>query len=356
MKVHCSFCDTVMACSGALLRVEHPYNPPSEASMEGTAAHAAIEKILSCRANHVDVCEEIADTHGVGLDSLTFLVGEARRAWSALRDNFPNPQFEKDLRSALVRGRADLISYGPDHASILDWKFGQSTRPHPHQLTAYASALRADIGIPTSGHIDVFEVHVRAGTWQHDMVTADYLDQWESALARRIQRPGEQWAPATETCRYCPSRMDCPARAGHARNVAELITDIVDLGPTRDSLAVAYDRAEFLRGVLFDFDAALRDALHDGPLPLPDGRTVELRETTRESIQVAKAWPVLHERLGWSPETLLGLLTAPKGALTKRIQTDAPKGHKTKVSAEILDAIRAAGAVEVSTSMRKDVR
>lgn len=356
-KIRCSQADRVMACSGSLIAIGHPYDPPSEVASTGHAAHEVIENIVMNPG--VDVprtVEDVAEARGCDLSELEFLASEARRAWSAIRGMLPQPQVEIPLEGPHCYGRADLVSYGVDHAAVVDWKFGHDARRHPHQMTGYASCLRALVGVPSSGYIDTIEVQCRLGTWHHVKLSAEYIDAWERDLARRIKQPADAWAPCTAACRYCPARVSCPARMDYLRDAAAWLGDAVDVGPSRDTIARTYDRADSLRQALQQFDAAVADAIIDAPLELPDGRTVSLRETKREEINVEKAWPVLHSELGWAARDMLGILKTTKKSLTDRIRVDVPHGEKISRTKEIFSALDAVGAIETKRGERKDVR
>ena len=315
-EIYCSAADTAMECSGSLLPVKYPYNPGYAVGNEGTAAHKGIEQIIETHPESVaEVAEPLAVRYGVDLDSLTFLLQEAWRAWGKLSHLFRSPQLERSVKGPYCRGRADLVSYGVDGVAALDWKFGYIDTWHPHQLTAYASCLRAEVGMPSRGYIDVVEVQVRAGKWWHRKLDGDTLDEWESQLARNLRHPGRQWAPGTDTCRYCASRIECPARAQYIASAAAWMGGFAELGEPREAIAEGYEQAEALRAALRLYDAAVHDRLRDGPLDLPGDRRAELVETKRDEIDTGKAWPVLAERMKWDPKDVLPLTTIGKGKL-----------------------------------------
>lgn len=354
-SVRCSEIDRVLACPGSLIEVAHPYRGESDVAQEGIAAHRAIERLIDNPEGRLAVvCEELAEQFGCDLDSLVFLVREALRAWSELRLRFPNPQLEFGLCSQYCHGVADLLCIGPDRAAVLDWKFGYATDEHPGQLAGYALGIRAQYGVPAK-HIEAYEVHARHGKWYRRQYDDAALDELEKNLARAIRSPSS-WAPSTRTCLYCPARMSCAARAGHAQNVAVLLDDIVELGTPRESIAIVYDRFEFLRKVLDDYDKALRDYLRDGDIKLQDGRTVMLKEQQRQTILVDRAWPVIRDKLGWKAEDMMQLLSIGKAKLEERIRVDLPRGEKAKGVRSFMDELLANGAIQITSTYRREVK
>ena len=355
-RVRASDADRVMSCSGSLLPPKQPYNPPSVAAESGNVNHMAAEAIVLRKGRDIaSIAEPIAAATGASLDDVSFVVAETWRAWPRVMGLFPAPRCEVALDGHYCYGRCDVISADNSHCSILDWKFGYLGEWHPHQLAAYASAARAEYGMPSSGHIDVIEVQVRQGRWWRRSLTSEDIDTWEDRLQRQIHTAGRQWAPSTAACRYCPSRLECPARTQYAQSCAALIESVTRVGCTRESLGVVYERAEHLRQCLREYDDAIADALHDGTIPLPDGRQIEQRETKRDSIDVGTAWPVIANELSWTPNDMMPLLSVSKGALVKRVQACAPRGCKKERSDLLLQRLRTVGAITMTASYRRHI-
>jgi hypothetical protein len=355
-KVRASSADRALACSGSLLEVTYPYNPPSPQASEGTAAHAVLERFVRGTLHDVEAeVEATAARTGCDLDGLRFLVGEAMRAWHAITNgiDLDNIEAEATLDGPYTTGRCDVVLVDGPRAIVLDWKMGYSDDRHAGQLAAYASGVRARYGMPTSGVIETYEVHVRRGRWYRLDVTGDDLDDFEDRIARALRNPAGQWAPSTKACKYCPSRMSCEARSEFLTYAARLIGE-VGSHATRAAVATVYDRAEALRQALREYDSAVTDCLDNGPLVLPDGRRVQWRETRRSEVVVGKAWSTLREA-GLSPTEITGRLKLSKTALKTAIAEKAPTGMKGKAGDAVLRKLEEAGAISTSVSVRREV-
>jgi len=356
-RVRCSALDRVMTCSGSLMPCEYPLDYPLLIGATGTAGHAAMARII---AEGVDpetaIDEVVAADSSLDRADVDFCVSEAVRAWRSISGGSFTPALvEVPLQSRLARGIADVVRIDPDEALVIDWKMGHGQDRHDAQLMGYASGVIELVGRwPSCGYVRTVEVHVRHGQWFERHVTPAQLAGFHIDLERRIANPGAQWAPG-RVCIYCPRRCECEARAGWLRDSVALLGETMALGPTRETMAQLYPRAEAAKAALEQYWSALNSLLDDGPLDLPDGRVAQWGETRREEIDLARAWPILRQA-GIDVAEILGATRIGKGALRTTIEASAPRGEKKKRSAALFDALREAHAVKGNIIQRRDVR
>lgn len=355
--VRCSALDRVMTCSGSLIAPEYPIDYPSLIGSSGTAGHVALSRIIGDGVDPETAIDDAASSDSsLDRSDIAFCVGEALRAWREVAGGSLVPaRTEVPLRSRLTRGTADVVVIDEDDAIVLDWKMGYAGDRHEAQLTGYAAGVVELMGRwPKSNRIRTIEVHVRHGTFFERHVTPQKLHDFETELSRRIAHPEKQWAPG-RACTYCPSRHACKAREQWSRSAVALLTESMELGPTREMIAELYPRAEALKSALESYWDVLSGAMDDGPLTLPDGRVASWAETRREEIDLASAWSTLRAE-GIEAADILGATRISKTALKGVIERTAPRGQKSKRSKAVLDALREAQAVRGNIIQRRDVR
>lgn len=202
---------------------------------------------------------------------------------------------------------------GVGHAEVMsaDLKTGFGHVPAAHrnwQLATGALALSALHGID---HARVAIIKAPEGlrpSWDVAVMDGMTLLDARAELLRLAGRIAEarskpaELAPMTigEHCRYCPSRLHCPALVGLVQQVAarpgEAATLATQLQPAqaRD----AYERMKVLRGVVKELETALSTYAGEFPITLGDGRVYGARPGADTAVDAGIARAVLRRLHG----------------------------------------------------------
>jgi hypothetical protein len=339
------------SCPSSLAPTNAPINAHGDESDLGHAAHKALAQFVM--ASEPDLVA-IAREHGVDVDDLEPLVAFGRKAWGDIGRYFPGVFTERLINSDLGKGTVDLLSLTHEPAADLhstitvgDWKSGRNRREHRRQVQAYAEAARQSFGMPASGKITTIVVWLRFAEIEVMQFTAEDLDGFRRDFAALEPRIGKEYAPG-EHCTGCRREYECEARAAFLRSGANALVAANQDGITPARLAELYPQAQMLEKALEAYRTALKLALVGGPLPIGNGKQIELVEAHRAIIDPRAARPVL-EANGFTDEDIARTLTVSKGAIEAIAGERAPKGTKTRHQAAIINALESAGAVTLTS-------
>lgn len=305
--------------------------------------------------------DAIAGEYGVDLDELTKIVGRACWAWSQdISGWFPEAEAEIRSEAALstdviLRGTRDVGSVIA--RAVLDWKFGWAPSTHTTQLKSYAYLMRAEHGMPGSGHILGIEYWVRAGELKVHRFDDASLDQLcEDLLEAHSHRDDGQYGPSADACRYCPRQNECTARADWARSGVSALT-VVEPGQvmTRQAVAEVYDRVAEIKKACGQFDKLVKGMLLEGDIELPDGRRVTNVTSEQDKIQPSKAVAVLRDVLELDEAQLDLALGVTKSGLSRALKLYADKGAGAALIRNAMRELDDAGAVSRIEVTKKQV-
>lgn len=259
-----------------------------------------------------------------------------------------------------LHGTADWIVTAPDGAvTVVDFKGSMRGAPAGEhlQINWYALALARARGLD---RIAVALVYIdEDGTLTDDRATLDAwdLDAWAGRFAALHARVAAAVAaPVDHTrvgdhCGNCPALRVCPAMAGLAR---ELVASppSPETYPALDDAAAgaAWAKVQVLRELLDRAAAALRVRAERRGLPLPDGRWLMPVESTRRTVDVERALPVLRQLVGDRAEGLVerSLSAAAVDALARELA--AASGDTAKATGErVWTALREVRAAREAT-------
>lgn len=300
--------DRVFACppSVALPAVFEPGGADARA---GTDGHAALETYIAT---------------GTGLEAAVAALGtdpryvlpegihrtERAYAYSPVRDEAREIVTDGhrgyvDIREDEIPMTLDVVTRGGLHvgasATVTDWKLGNSpVYPDSWQLTLAALAVSRAHGLD--------EVTVQIVQKQPSgppAVRSRTLDTIDLAVAADAVR--RTWERVTEAralvasgrvpdvrrgdhCTYCPAWRSCPATVALARGVLDL--QVADVASVVAALAPAeaghlYERMKAGEKFLDEIKKALSEYAGREPLPLADGRRVELVTVAAERAEMA---------------------------------------------------------------------
>lgn len=295
------------------------------------------------------------------------LVG-ARLEWQhetiALVDTTPAAHREYRDDPALIYGTADWIVTAPDgRVTVVDFKGTMRGAPAAEhwQVCWYALAYAQAKGLSA---IDVALVYLdEDGSLWRDRASLDAwdLEAWAQRVAAlrarvdaaRAGSPGDH-ARVGDHCSGCPAVRVCPAMAALARELV-VAPPSPETYPALDDDAAgaAWVRIALFEELLSRAKAALRVRAERRGLPLPDGRWLTPIESTRRTVDVEKALPVLRGLVGDRAEAIVerSLSAAAVDGLARELA--AAGGEKTKaVTERVWAALRDAKAARESTYLQ----
>jgi hypothetical protein len=336
-------------CPSSLALAVAPVRIPTDASDLGTAAHVALALVV--RGEEPDLVS-IARSHGVDKDDLEPMVAYGRKTWAEIGHHFPGVMVEASVESDITSGTIDLLSrVAPNELiTIGDWKSGRNQRQYRHQMASYAYATRAAFGMPKSGRITAVIVWLRFCEVEVLQFTDADLDAFRSEFLDLRRNIGKAYAPG-EHCSGCQRAHECPARDAFLRSAQTSMVSANTDGILPSKLAELYPLAKSLEKMIEAYHTALKLALVDGPLPIGNGKQIELVESHRAIIDVGTARPVLAAN-GFSAEDIDHATSMAKGKIEAIAGDRAPRGMKGHHQAAIIRALDQAGAI-TQTSFSK---
>ncbi len=129
----------------------------------------------------------------------------------------------------LCYGTVDYVHILPDHAYVIDWKFGIGIKVNINeQLFAYALAV-----LPHIPHVRSLTLQIVQPAFDHcpsQRITLTDLLQYKQRVLdpffRRIQSTDpSEWPinPSPSTCRFCKGKMECPSYKKTADKLAKKV-------------------------------------------------------------------------------------------------------------------------------------
>lgn len=285
-------------------------------------------------------------------------------------------------------GIADVVGLTDDAVVIWDYKrwFGRHLDRAAANWQIRTYGLMAARAYGRSRVVGGLIRNVEDGPWfdRFEMDAID-LDEHEANLralfasvdeVKRKRAAGELLPPPIEGahCTYCPAFWVCPAKRvllsamvvdapGTATPTPierELVPNGLEWTPER--AALVHQRITAAKQAISRMEGLLNDYLTAHPVKLPNGKMLGRVERTRESFIAVRAGKVLKEMfgdLGAAAFTAAEVVDRklPKDALNRALKkfvlptlaTDGKKPKFAPLERELLEAMRKAGAVAVST-------
>jgi len=321
----------------------------------GDALHEAQSLYVGLDAA-VDSPKPLAQKHRVDAEELGYLCYAGRKAWDTIKGYFSDPRCEEDFSwidedsQIVLTGHPDVYSANLDNLVIADWKSGFLWSDAEPQLRAYAWLIAQQFPVKT---ITAFHVNIRRDEIERFDWTYDELAAWWHDLAQRITNEQDTYSPSYEACRYCPRFHECEAGEEFARKeigILEAGDYSITLSPT-----MAYQRAKFLIKIAEGVVESLRTmtAQAGGSLADESGELV-LERQRREKIDAQRGWKTITDTL--TIHETLAACTISKTKLMESVKAPAPRGKKKEVADELMDRIRAAGAVSETFIEKLELR
>jgi hypothetical protein len=257
-------------------------------------------------------------------------------------------------------GTADVMD--PERVRIWDYKFtahdGLQTERYRAQLEALALFAAGDTASEASCTIVWIrpDGSHRPQSWSLGAADLQLVHQrlMETLAgvvdARQALAAGGTPDVARGTwCKWCPAYASCPATAALLSAAAGDVTGPV----TAATATAAYRKARDLEAALHQTKAALYAYSHCRPIELGGGLRYGPRTVVRERLDASKARPLLvaalgaHAEAAWSYE-------ASKASVQRAWRVAKADGATDATLTALLDALRAAGALEEEPSERME--
>ena len=325
------------------------------------AALVEVDARWRAQCEGIDVSEvpvgtaELAYAYDVAADTARFLGQWIGRAY--------------EVGPAEISGTADLVCEPTAERPrwlVVDWKGDEEVEPAAVniQLGFYALCVarvhgldEVDVAIGNIGHDGTIRWdRATLGPFEIEAVASRVREAYARvAAARAIVAAGD--APDVSTgmhCRRCSAMAACPGMTRlaremvtgiEARTVADEVSAVVQL--TDEQAGTVWVRMKLARKLIEAVEGSLRARAEVRGLPLPDGTRLVATETTRRTVVLEKALPLLTERFGPQAEAAVERSLSIE-AVTRLARQLAPgKGQKKAVSA-LLDELRVLGGVRES--------
>lgn len=357
-RITASRLERIERCPGSAVLPGVPST--SDAAERGIAIHRWLEQVLVHGLDAPDVPEAVRDTvDQIDAAEARALCGESPRVEVGL---WWHPQTGEaglldgehrdysQVPAGAICGTADVLCWESAAPLIVDWKTGR-----PEYVTEPSRNLQLlFLAVAVARISDREDVTVRLafidsdGSLRSPSANLDAFDL-DAAQARlrgvrdRVQEARNALEPERDLCtgphcRYCPAFASCPAQAWEAQALVP-IDERADLTP--QVAAKLWTRLEAVESAAKRVREVLSEYARRQPIELEDGRTVQAREITRESLDPDIATHVIAEEYGDDVADAVRTITVTKAAIKRAVG----KGER-----KVIDAIRRAGGVRSKTT------
>lgn len=282
---------------------------------------------------------------------------ETGQAWCWGR--IPPRQYPEHAPTTIC-GTADYVLADEESVTVVDVKTGRREVPAPKrnlQLKALAVAAAKFHGVFTARTAILHATADGDAVWVEHGPTWGLGDLLEIAeelrqLHLELQAPRPRMVTGPH-CTLCNAFASCPAQqaivarwAGSPDAAPDDVTALI----TPETAARAYRRLQAVKAAVKKAEGALyawaaNNTIHLGGDEFFGGHT-----TTRE-VFTPESFRVLVEELGDTAKALEAFdLETSKSAVLKVVGKHTPRGKKTQRGHEVLDRLRAVGAVRTKTS------
>ena len=345
MKLRCSKLPLFFECPSSASEWERPIESSSDAAELGTVVLVALAAMVRGEEPELSV---VARPSGVDVGEVERLFAYGKKAWKEIGPSVHDPMAEVPYDCAALSGTCDVES-GSGNKVIVDWKSGQVYRNHREQMRGYATLARGG-NDHDKGVIKAVIVWLQHGFYEVYDFTEDDTDALLLVdLPRLTSNIGKKYSPGAD-CAFCRGRAECAAKADYERMAANAIAVIEPGALTRDKLAALYPQAKLLEKAVEVYTEMLRAALSDGPLLIPDGRQLELKQIAKQEILAREAWPILSAAL--TQDELAGCTSITKGRLMDAIGAKAAKGMKARDCGSMLARLKESGAISETSFVK----
>jgi hypothetical protein len=215
-------------CPASAQRVALPLVSDGPEARLGTAVHEALASWIT----HKPLSGDLASKYQVDAGEIEQLCRLGEAQWSTLVSWFPEPETEVLMEyyqpkgGILLTGHADIKSlvrtgnYRVQEVRILDWKTGRREVDPTAQLKGYA-------WLAFHTHLEAERVYVNTVRLREKSSEGCYyefaeLEDWWLALMESLRAQTYNPGPS---CRFCPRRLECPAKQEYFRDMVECVAE-----------------------------------------------------------------------------------------------------------------------------------
>jgi hypothetical protein len=347
-KIRCSSLDRFFACASSVKKPTAPHEPESPQALFGDYVHACIAAAVRGRPRP-------APTTGIDTEEADRLIATGITVVNQMRDELnPKipPQTELKVQTSLIEGTLDLAYEFDDACVVYDWKAGRHEGDHTNQICGYLEgymharpSIKRGIGIVVwlrTGHIDRIEM------------SREDLDQWREGFSAQYTAIGKHYAAGSH-CHFCPRRVECKTVREYSQNAVKSLVSIGKAELTREKVGEIWHQYERAKATVIGFEVFAKELLKSGgPLKLPDGRTAEMIEASRSSLDPVKTIGVLNE-LGFMEDEIQEKVTISIKAAKELVRASAQEGSKQVAEDQLMQALSMARAITKKTHLELSV-
>lgn len=367
--IRCSSLPILFACHASFGGIAKPDTITPEPKVDtsgpdallGTACHEALAHIVERGLEFVPehICPEVATRHRVDADDVEPLVANGLAMWLEIKPHVKDViAVERKIATNLVTvslsGHADLIAeLNTGETLILDWKSGfDHDKSYYHQLMGYAVLVTAMVG---DVDFQLATAFLRNSEVRINSVTKADVVNFVNDVEVLANEEDPTYSPG-ECCTYCPVRMACPGRRSLMRDgMTSLMStdqDIVEqLKNPKTQLAAAeqviqvHRLTTMLKRGIEDYTTAVKTYIKDnGSIEAKTG-SLHLNDMKKLNIST-DALNIIFDLFG--PEQVQQVTDVSNGKLKKLIESEAPKGEKTRAWASFRDMLLDKGLATTS--------
>lgn len=294
----------------------------SDAAESGTGRHTFLRRVAEIgRDAALAEIPEGADwretCEGLDVDAIPTGAWETSFAYHPETDTARILGTDRDYAGAAadeITGTADLLTEYEGRPWVIDFK-GPEAVDDPgvnlqlmfyalcHARVIGADAIRVSIcNVHGGGRLEWH--HAEMNGWDLEIVASRVSALWTRTRTLRASYERGGLTPdlvAGMHCRYCPAMPSCPAQVTLAYELVtardEMTAETV-LSLSDSQAGAAWVKVAQYRQVLDRIDGALRERAMLKGLPLPDGSQLVVQESTRKTLDVEKALPILRTLVG----------------------------------------------------------
>ena len=299
-----------LACTPSARLEEMLEATTSEYAEEGTVAHSLAETVALYWTDQIEEpeylerLEVIKKNKWYTEDMLEDCVAYAKlicEKWNALKEKTGDAvvlleaQIKYDRWAPGGFGTADCLILADKYLEVIDFKYGKGKRVDAFenpQMRMYTLGAYNTYGLVYDvEHITmtIFQPRISNGL-SSDEITIDGILSWGDEYVKprallAFEGKGE-FAPSSETCKFCRAKATCRARADANLKLFDDASDVFLL--TIEEAGQLLERASDIESWLKDLEAYVKDSLLEGT-SVPGWKLVEGRSNRRFSDPAAVA-------------------------------------------------------------------
>ena len=328
----------------------------------GTAVHELMAQLLDPTPEGISDPSDIASSMGLDEKEVAIAFALTLKVWRDIEQWFPPPRqveqyLEATAHGLTLTGHFDVLAFAEEgtEAHLLDWKTGYLDTDCWDQQKGYGWLVCRKY--PDVQKVTSFVVRSRHSTYELDTWTRGQLDAWFDKLA--IHLAAGEYRPAPSTCDWCPrltAHDPCAEGVGVIRRTTSLIMEVYDVDKDIGEPVRAVTWARIIKKKCEEIEAWAHAAVESSGGKLVDPTSemaLVLMPSEKKTIDFGRAEPIIRNALG---SALPNVVQISKGKLEDALRAKAGKGKGAAMIRDVVAQLDDAGAVEVETIYRMEVK